>query len=231
MGFFSGIASAVGSFIGGVASKIGSSIGGFAKGAFGLLSKIPIPGMGLFSKISAVANVISSVLGFLGVKSEKDPEILGAKADQCDKKLKDFDNDVEAYIKHLVENVKLDKEKYEKLSENDKLACKTVGMSLEVKAIEQKIGGILISPECMGVLLKLQAAGIKIDPKTIVEVVKALKEQGIINMNDVAEYLLGKGESDRMKTGVALANALGSDANNLLNKLQDAARKYEGGVQ
>lgn len=231
MGLFSAIGSAissVGSFIGGAISSIGPTICGFAKSAFSVIAKLPIPGLNIINTIANVARIVHAVVEFLGIKSEEDPEILGAKAEQRNEKnLDDFDNDVEAYIKYLKEEVQLDKERFERMTPEEKMGCKAVGMALETKAIEEKIGGVDISPECLGTLAKIQTAGMNIDAKELVSIVQILKEQGITNMNDVVEFLDGKGSSDRIKTGEVLSSALGDNAKAKILDLQDAVRKYE----
>lgn len=227
MGWISSAISAVGSFIGGAASTIGSAISGFAKSAFSIIAKLPIPGLEIINIVSIAAKIIHSVVEFLGIKSEEDPEVLGAKAEQSDKSLEDFDNDVEAYIKYLKEEVKLDKERFDNMTPEERMGCKAIGMSLETKAVEEKIGGIEISPECLATLTKIQTAGINIDAKELVGIVKILKEQGVTNMNDVVDFLDGKGDSDRIKTGEALSAALGDGSTSKILDLQDAVRKYE----
>lgn len=231
MGLFSAIGSvisSVGSFISGAISSIGSAIGGFAKSAFSIIAKLPIPGLDIMNIVSIAAKIIHAVVDFLGIKSEEDPEILGAKAEQKNEKnLEDFDNDVEAYIKYLKEEVELDKERFDKMTPEEKMGCKAIGMALETKAVEEKIGGIEISPECLATLTKIQSAGINIDAKELVGIVQVLKEQGITNLNDVVEFLDGKGNSDRIKTGEALTTALGDGAITKILDLQDAVRKYE----
>ncbi len=227
MGWISGIISTVGSFISSAASTIGSVISEFAKSAFGFIAKIPIFGLELANIISIAAKIIHEVVNFLGIKSEEDPEVLGAKAEQSDKSLEDFDNDVETYIQYLKEEVELDKERFDKMTPEEKMGCKAIGMALETKAVEEKIGGIEISPECLATLIKIQSAGINIDAKELVGIIQILKEQGITNMNDVVELLEGKGNSDRIKTGEALSIALGAGATIKILDLQDAVRKYE----
>ena len=230
MGFGSAIGSfmsSVGSFISGAVSSIGSAIGGFAKSAFSVIAKLPIPGLDIINIISITAKIIHAVVEFLGIKSEDDPEVLGAKAEQSDKRLEDFDNDVEAYIQYLKEEVEFDKERFDKMTPEERMGCKAIGMALETKAVEEKIGGIEISPECLATLTKIQSSGINIDAKELVGIVQILKEQGITNMNDVVEFLDGKGSSDRIKTGEALSIALGDGATTKILDLQDAVRKYE----
>lgn len=222
-----GFIAAIGSFIGSLAPAIGPVVAGFAKSAFSIISKLPIPGLSVTDMVSLAAKAIHAVVEILEINSEEEPEILGAKAEQSDKSLEDFDNNVEKYIKYLNEEIELDKERYDRMSSEQKLGCRVVGMSLETKAIEEHIGGVYISPDCLATLTKLQYAGINIDYKQLVSVVEAMKKAGITNLGDLTEFLEGKGESDRLKTGEALAQALGENADDKILEYQDAARKYE----
>ena len=61
----------------------------------------------------------------------------------------------------------------------------------------------------------------------LVDVVQSVKQSGITNMNDIVEYLEGKGNSDRLKTGEVLTEALGENALERILNLKDAVRKYE----
>lgn len=231
MGWIGNAISTVGSFIGGCVSKIGSAIGGNAKGVVGIVAKIP--GIGPFINVAQVigfiAKVIHAVADLLGIKSEEDPEVLGAKAEQSEKTIDDFDGDAEAYIKYLKEEVELDKQKFEQMTPEEKLGCKAIGLSLETKAVENKLGGVGITPESLAVLGKIHMAGnTEIDAKELLSVIKSLKAAGITNMNDVVEYLECNGNSDRVKTGEVLKEAIGEDADDKINQIKDAVRGLEG---
>ena len=232
MGFVSGfisriasIGSAVMEGVGKIGEKIGGAISGFAGKVVEVIENIPNLDFGKI--ISNIGNIIQGIAQVLGIKVEENPEILGAKVEQGDKKMEDFDNDVERYIQYLREEVKLDKEKLNRMTEEEKLGCKVVGISLETKAIEAKIGDVEISPECLAALAKIDSEGIHIDAKELVKIINILKSEGITNLNDVVEFLEGKGESDRIKTGDALEKALGEGAQDKIYELQDAVRKYE----
>ena len=225
IGAIVGVASKAIGFIGNVAGKIGGAISGFAEKAVNIIAKIPNIDFGKI--IPAIGNIIEGVMKVLGIKTEDDPAILGAKVEQCDKKMEDFDNDVESYIQYLREEVKLDEEKFNKLTDEEKLGYKVVGMSLETKAIEEEIGDVEISPECLAMLAKINAEGIHVEAKELVGIINVLKSEGITNLNDVVEFFEGKGESDRIKTGDALEKALGEGAQDKIYEVQDAVRKYE----
>ena len=226
-----GIIGTVGSFILGCASKIGPAIAGIAKGVVGIVSKIQE--VGTISNISKVigfiGKVVHAIAELLGIKSEEDPEILGAKAEQSEKTIDEFDGDAEAYIKYLKEEVELDKQKFDQMTPEEKLSCKAVGLSLETKAVENKLGGVKITPESLAILGKIYMSGnAEIDAKKLLSVIESLKAAGITNMNDVVDYLEGKGNSDRVRTGEVLKEAIGEGADDKINQIKDAVRDLEG---
>lgn len=230
MGLFTAIGSivsTVGSVISGAASCIGTKISGFALNSFKVIARLSKVNTDVGRLISIAAKIIHSVTDFLGIQSEENPETLGAKVEQTDKNLEDFGNDVEAYIKYLKTKVQLDKDKFNKMTLEEKMGCKTIGMALETKAIEQKIGGIEITPECIATLTKIKDSGINIDAKELVGIVQILKESGITNLSDIVEFLEGKGTSDRLKTYKIFSTALGDNGTKKILDLQDAVRKYE----
>ena len=216
------IGSVVG-FVGSVVSTVGVGICNLAKGVISVMEKI---GPRIDQVISCVAKIIHAVVECLGIQTEESPEVLGAKAAQSDKSIEDFDNNVEDYIKYFKEKIEFDKEKFNNMNPEEKLGCKAIGMVLETKAVEEKIGGIKIPPESLGLLAKIQLAGVNIEAKELVNLVLALKEEGVVDMNDVVEYLEGKGYSNRLKTGQILRSILGENADKVY-QWQDAVREYE----
>ena len=131
MGWLSTAISGVVDFISETVSRIGPVLCEFAKDVFKVFSKIPIEGVKLEHVISIASSIIHGVLEILGISLKDEPEILGAKAEQCDKNLDDFD-DVKSYIHFLQNEVELDKERFDRLTFEEKLGCKMVGMTLEV---------------------------------------------------------------------------------------------------
>lgn len=226
--------SMVGAYITGVAAKVGPFVSKFAEVFMSVIAKIPkIDLETVKSVIDVACNIIHSVCVFLGINSEENPAVLGAKAEQAERTLSDFDNDTEAYIKYLKDEIELDKEKFEKMSTEEKMGCKSIGLALETKAVEEKIGGIKMSPEYVATLAKIQMGSeLLISAKDLIDLITGLKNAGITNMNDVTDYLKGKGESDRIKTGIALKEAV-SKLDNVRNsekyveEMKQAVRQYE----
>lgn len=100
-----------------------------------------------------------------------------------------------------------------------------------LNSIEEKIGAIKISPECIEFLAKIQmVSDIAISSKNLVELLNSLKSSGIINMNDVVDYFKGIGDSDRIKTGLAIRDAISNfknieDTNDYIENIKQAVRQ------
>ena len=226
--FAGGIASGIGSFISNSISKIGDAIGGVARKFVDIVARLPEINVGKIWKIfDSVSKVIHAVTEILGINSEDETEVLGAKVEQTEKTVDDF-TDAEEYINYLKKEVKLDQERFNKMTMEEKMGCKAVGLELETKAIEEKIGGLSISAECLATLAKINAAGGKeINAQQLLDVVKGLKAAGITDLNDVVDYFEGSGTSDRIKTGNALKEVMGEKAEERIDEIKECVRKYE----
>ena len=226
--------STAGAFISGAAIKLGPIIANYASNFIANVAKIPAIDIETIKTMVDIAcKIIHSICDFLGIESETDPAILGAKAEQADKTLSDYDNDTEAYIKYLKDEIEIDKEKFEKMSSEQKMGCKAVGIALEVKAVENRIGEVKIPPEYVATLAKIQmGSDLVIGSKDLVDIIFNLKSAGIHNMLEVTDYLEGKGDSDRIKTGEVLKVAVGKlaeagDSEQYVEHMKQAARKFE----
>lgn len=130
MGLISGICSFVSGAVSAISSAFGS-LGSLVSVASNFL-KVASPYLGI------IGNIISIVGNLLGVKKEDENlEEIGAKAMKSDKKPENFDS-YNDYIKHLRENIKLDKEEMENASKELKLARTAVGATVVSKGIEEK---------------------------------------------------------------------------------------------
>lgn len=113
------------SFVAGVAGKVGSVISGFARKAVEVVAGIPkIDANGVEKAFDFAGKMISVTNECLGIKSEDEPEVLGAKTVEAEKRITDFDGDVEAYIKYLNKEIKLDEVKFNEMSQEEKLDVK-----------------------------------------------------------------------------------------------------------
>ena len=129
MGFWDSVGSTISS-VGSVISSIGGSLGKVA-GLAGNLLKVAGP---YINTIMTVVQIVSQFLGIL--KQDETPEELGDKAMRADKQPEDFDTTQE-YISYLREEVEFDKEEFDKLSDEEKLARSAVGTTISMKAINE----------------------------------------------------------------------------------------------
>lgn len=195
MGFWSGL----GSMISGAVSAIGgaiSSLGGALAGAASGFLKVAAPFLG---PIGQIVTIVSNLLGVL--KPDDNIEEIGAKAMQADKKPEDFDNNAE-YIDYLRNEVELDKEKFDKAGNVEKMARTAVGTTIAVKGIEEK-KGFDIPAETWVAMAKL---GLDNQDK-VEEIDKILDTFREGNLGDFAKYVDGKLETNKeMEIGDTLVD-------------------------
>jgi hypothetical protein len=190
------VGSMVSSAVSSVCSAIGGSLftGGLAEIAAGIIAPVlPIPGLGeLLIAIMVIVKVVGAVAEALGIKKEDEtPEELGMKAEIADKKPEDFDS-IQEYIKYLREEVEIDKEQVEELSEEDKAKYAVIGSSLYIKDAEERFG-IDIPSELWYTAGRLQDEG-KLEEGKSTEFIKAGIEsasKGDIDLKDMCDYIKG----------------------------------------
>jgi hypothetical protein len=227
--------STAGTWLSGVASTLGPTVTKFADSFLAVVAKIPkIDDVDPFLKIvDLVGKIIQSIGEIFEVHSEDNAEVLGAKAQQAEKTMADFDNDTAAYINYLNKEIELDKEKFDKMSDAEKLGCKAAGIALETKAIEEKIGGISISPEYVAAMARIEAySELVLNAREWADIIIELKNAGITNLKDVVDYLEAKGDSDTIKTGQVLRAALATvepekDTNDIIEEMKQVFRGTE----
>ena len=115
-------------------SSVVSTIGGALAGVASNLLKLAGP---LLGQVSTVIKVVGILLNIL--KPNEEVEELGAKALEAEQKAEDFSSNAE-YIDYLRNEIKLDKEKFEKANEVEKIARTAVGASIVTKGIEENKG-------------------------------------------------------------------------------------------
>jgi len=166
MGFWSSVSSLVSSacsVIGSVASKIGSEIAGAATSIANL-------GVSLAEKVGEAIKNVGISLGV--IRPEDNLEELGEKAMLSEKTPDDF-NSINEYIEHLKDDVVIDKEKLDRLSDVEKLARSSIGASITLKGINAKLDTV-VSPSFMATV-----AAQDLDAKEIIGTIKAYKEKSL----------------------------------------------------
>lgn len=164
MGFWSGLCSAVSS----ACSAISSSVSSIGSSIASAATSIASLGISLAAKVS---DAIKSVGISLGIISPEDTmEELGERAMLSDKKPEDFDS-INDYIDHLRNNVVFDKEKFDSLDEKDLLARSSIGASITLKGINEKLDAT-VTPSFMA-----KVASQELETDEIIGTIKAYKEK------------------------------------------------------
>lgn len=206
-----------------LAPKVQETMKDFSERMLQLVDKYP--SIENFAKVlDKASDIMGDVLYVLGINS--DPAVItGLKMQQSEKGIEEFEN-VQSYIKYLNEEIKLDKEKFENLLEEEKVAYAISGLSVEIGAVSEKMG-VNIPVEAIDMIAKLQ--NVSLDASKLVDFVSKLKDEGINDLNDVCECINGEGESNRLKTGEALINVLDEleegEGNKVLNEIIDEIRE------
>lgn len=202
-----GLIGAIGSAIGAAASSISSAIGGAIGGMTSNIMSITGPLVNIkmaMETIAVIAKVIVIIAEELGIlDKDMNTEELGAKAAQPEtKKSTEFES-TEAYIEYLKNEVKLDQERFQGLSEEEKLACQAAGLSIMTKGVEEKMG-VQIPVEYLQIIGQL-----KMTPQEVKAYMENFKENHIDSMKTMADYLSGKNMGENGSTvNQAIANAI-----------------------
>ncbi|WP_212746081.1 hypothetical protein [Pseudoalteromonas sp. S4741] len=175
MGFWSGVCSVVSSacsVISSVASSIGNSV---VKSATSIASL----GVSLAAKVTDAIRSVGVSLGI--IRPEDSLAELGEKAILSEKKPEDFDS-INEYIDHLNNNVPFDKDKFDRLDDKELLARSSIGASITLKGINEKLDTV-VTPEFMATV-----ASQELETKEIVSTIKAYKENDL-KLEDYDLYL------------------------------------------
>ncbi len=211
-----------------LAPKLHEGLVGFAERMIELSEKYPTLSE-FATMLGKATEIVGDVLYAIGIIAEPS-DVIGVKAEQADKGMGEFDS-AESYISYLKNEIELDKEKYDNLSNEERAVYSTVGLAIGAEAIKEKIG-TTITAESIELISKLAEIGkIVFSGKDIVDLLGGLKTEGIVNLNDVCECVLGKGDSDRLKTGEALAKVFDGikpgEGESILNDIKDEIRKKD----
>jgi len=199
MGWLSSACSFIGSCISGACSVVSSavsSIGSAMAGVAGALLKVATP---YLSALMTIVNVVSKILGILN--PNETPEELGDKAMRSDKTPEDFDTTQE-YIAHLREEVDFDKEEFDKLSDEDKLARSAIGTAISMKAINEE-KGFEVSVDTWVTITKLHEKGL-LDKDNLDAFLEEFKE----DQPEINEYVNDKlNGNEELEVAGALSEA------------------------
>ena len=175
------------------------------------------------------SEIMGDILFALGINSDfEHAGIVGAKASKCEKSVDDFSS-VEDYFNHLKDEIKFDKDEFDALKPEEKIAHTITGLAIETGVISEKIG-IEIPAEFVELISKIsEIKGLIIEANKLISIINKSKDNGINNLNDIVDLVNGSGKSDRVKTGEALHKAIDevypNKADDIINDVIDNVRK------
>ncbi|WP_023604338.1 hypothetical protein [Aliivibrio logei] len=175
MGFWRGVCS----FVSGACSAISSVVSSIGRGIANVATTITSLGVELAAKVSDAIKAVGISLGI--IRPEDTMEELGERAILSDKKPEDFDS-INEYIDHLKNNVQFDKEKFDRLDDKELLARSSIGASITLKGINEKLNAT-VTPEFMATV-----ASQELEANEIIETIKIYKEKEL-KLEDYDLYL------------------------------------------
>lgn len=152
MGLISGLFNAIAGFAAKIVSFAGPIVGNICQGIAKLLPNIAEKAMEILKGIGKVLDGLGQILG---VPSGDDLEEIGAKLTQEDTRPIREGESHKAYMEYL-RSVELDKERFEKMSKEEKLNCLSAGVSLKSAEVGETLGDAkLLTPEFLMGIYKI----------------------------------------------------------------------------
>ncbi len=199
------ILAAIGGFISATAAVIGPAL---STAATFIVTKLPTILQTASVIVSAITSIVTNVSKMLNIAPEgEQPDELGAKALQEGTRPIKEGETTQEYLDYLRNEVPLDKEKYDKMTPEQKLNCEIIGDTMLAASIEEKTG-VEVPPEFL-----LAAGKIQMGYQTVYSLINAFKNSGIYSLGDYAKYISNDmSEKDAIKVGGAVKAAI-ADAN------------------
>ena len=199
------ILAAIGGFISVAAAVIGPAL---STAATFIATKLPTILQTASVIVSAISSIVTNVSKMLNIAPEgEQPDELGAKALQEGTRPIKEGETTQEYLDYLRNEVTLDKEKYDKMTPEQKLNCEIIGDTMLAASIEEKTG-VEVPPEFL-----LAAGQIQMGYQTVYSLINAFKNSGIDSLGDYAKYISNDmSEKDAIKVGGAVKEAI-ADAN------------------
>ena len=191
-------------FIAGLASTVVSAVGtAISATASFIATKLPVVFEKAASCVSMISTVVTKVSEVLNIAPpNENPAELGAKTLQEDTRPRKAEESAQEYLDYLRNEVELDRDKFEKMSKEEKLGCEIVGDSMIAHSIGEKTN-VDISGEF---LLAIPQANLK--SQTVLNLIKSFSESGISSMDDFVKYIsnnMSEGESQNVGEAVKVA--------------------------
>ena len=216
MGFFSDLCDGIKN----IGNAIGNAISNVLKDSPLLQTLLPILAVALPPPLDLIAVVAIKVI-CSSMDVEENPDELGWQMNEADKKPEDFSSFNE-YKEYLDREYPFDQEKFNALSEEQKTACRYIGMAGTMQELKES-KGFELTPESLGIIVR-GAAGLKWDDEQIGAFAKglslSLSNSGATSLADVAALAKGTLEPDKQD---AVSNAITAGAKEAGVKQDNAA--------
>jgi hypothetical protein len=195
----------IGAFIGGIVSAIAPVIGpALSTAATFIATKLPAILQVAATCVSTISTIVTSVGEMLKIAPPgEQPAELGAKTMQENVRPKREGELTQEYLDYL-RSVPLDKEKFDKMSEEEKLGCEVVGDAMIADSIRENTG-VELSGDFLIAIPK-----VNLEAQTVYNLIKAFSNSGINSMGQFNDYLAGDiaNEETAMKVGDAVKSAI-----------------------
>ena len=183
MGFWSGLWNGI--------KSIGSAISGVLKNSALMNTLLPILSVVIPPPFDAIAVVaIMAISASMGV--EEKPDELGWQMNEADKGPEDFGSFKE-YKEYLDKNYPFDQEKFDSLTQEQKMACRYVGMAGTLAELKEA-KNFELTPESLGIIVR-GAAGLKWNDAQIGAFAKglslSLSSSGATSLADIGALAKG----------------------------------------
>ena len=174
------IISSIISAVSSIATTVGPAVSVFAKT---LVEELP----SIIETIVKVAKVVVDVAQTFGLLNpDEDALTLGAKVKQEGTRGRMDGESMEDYFNYLREEVELDKDKLDNMTDEEKVACQVVGTAMTSEAISEKMG-VKLSPEFVASMAKIEMSAVQLE-----SYVKSFCKNGIDSMDYLIRFLNGK---------------------------------------
>lgn len=196
----------IGALIGGIVSAVAPVIGpALSTAATFITTKLPVILQVAAICVSAISTIVTGVSEMLKIAPPgEQPAELGAKTLQDNVRPKREGELTQEYLDYL-RTVPLDKEKFDKMNEEEKLGCEVVGDAMLADSIRE-VTNVELPGEFLMALPK-----INMEVQTVYNLIKSFEKSGISSMGQFNNYLAGdiSNEETAMKVGDAVKSAIG----------------------
>lgn len=195
------ILAAIGGFLTAAASVIGPAL---STAATFIATKLPAILQTASVIVGSITSIVTNVSKMLNIAPEgEQPDELGAKTLQEGTRPIKEGETTQEYLDYLRNEVTLDREKYEKMTAEQKLNCEIIGDVMLAASIEETTG-VEIPPEFL-----VAAGKVQMGYQTVNALINTFSDKGIDSLGDYTKYIENDmSEEDAIKVGGAVRNAI-----------------------